>query len=85
MTPMPSQPLSLLARQSTSRAHELLRRTFGIEVVCSRCHGPLRLIALLKEAATIAKILGAMGLDTTPPQLASARAPPHQTELPWCN
>ena len=65
--------------------HELLRRTFGIDVVCSRCHGPLRLIALVKEAATIAKILGAKGLDTTPPQLASARAPPYQAVLDWCN
>jgi len=26
-----------------------------------------------------------MGLDTTPPQLASARAPPYQAVLDWCN
>ncbi len=64
---------------------DLLRRTFGIELQCTRCHGHLRLIALLKEAATIAKILGAMGLPTTPPRLAPARAPPHQPELDWCN
>ena len=65
--------------------HELLRRTFGIDVVCTRCHGSLRLIALVKEQPTITKILGAMGLDTTPPKLASATAPPHQEQLDWCN
>jgi hypothetical protein len=62
---------------------ELLRRTFGIDLRCLRCHGDLRLIALVKEEATIAKILGAMGLHTMPPLLASARAPPHQKELAW--
>jgi len=65
--------------------HDLLRRTFGIDVVCSRCQGDLRLIALVKEEAVIAKILGAMGLPTLPPRLASARASPHQAELDWCN
>ena len=65
--------------------HELLRRTFGIDVVCTRCQGQLRLIALVKEEAIIAKTLGAMGLLTLPPRLASARAPPHQAELDWCN
>ena len=64
---------------------ELLRRTFAIDIKCTRCHGDLRLIALVKEEATIAKILGAMRLPTMPPQLASARAPPHQATLDWCN
>ena len=65
--------------------HELLRRTFGIDVVCPRCDGELRLIALVKEEATITKILGAMGLEPRPPPLAPARGPPHQVELDWCN
>ena len=64
---------------------ELLRRTFGIDVVRPRCRGHLRLIALVKEQATIAKILGAMGLATAPPPIAPARPPPRQHELDWCN
>ena len=54
---------------------ELLRRTFGIDVACSGCHGKLRLIALVKQQATIAKILGAIGHPTGPPPLAPARMP----------
>ena len=64
---------------------ELLRRTFGIDVACSRCHGKLRLMALVKQQATIAKILGAIGHPTGPPPLAPARAPPRQEQLDWCN
>jgi hypothetical protein len=41
---------------------ELLRRTFAIDVVCQRCGGALRLIALVKTEATIRTILTAMGL-----------------------
>lgn len=42
-------------------------------------------MALVKEQATIAKILGAMGLATRPPPLAPARGPPRKDELDWCN
>jgi hypothetical protein len=42
-------------------------------------------MALVKEQATIAKILGAMSLPSTPPPLAPARAPPRQGDLDWCN
>jgi hypothetical protein len=55
---------------------ELLRRTFGIEVKCSKCASDLRLVALVKTEATIKRILGAMGLPTEAPTPAVARPPP---------
>ena len=46
---------------------ELLRRVFGIEVVCEKCKAPLRLIALIKSEATATRILTAMHLPTEVP------------------
>ena len=43
--------------------HELLRRTFGEEVMCPQCGGKLRLIALVKTEATIQVLLKAMHLQ----------------------
>jgi protein-disulfide isomerase len=40
----------------------LLRRVFGIEILCTKCKAPLRLIALIKSEATAKKILDAMHL-----------------------
>ena len=37
---------------------ELLRRTFDDPLVCPRCHGPMRLIAVIKDPKAIAAILG---------------------------
>jgi hypothetical protein len=39
---------------------ELLRKTFGFEIVCEKCHSQLRLIALIKTEAVAKKILKAM-------------------------
>ena len=39
-----------------------MRRVFGIEVVCSKCKAPLRLIALIKSEDTAKEILTAMHL-----------------------
>ena len=58
----------------------LLRRVFGIEVGCSKCKNPLRLIALIKTEETAKKILTAMHLPTEVPQLPPARPPPTQGE-----
>jgi len=55
---------------------QLLRRTFGIEVVCTRCQAPLRLIAVIKSEETATKILTVMHLPTEVPQLHPARPPP---------
>ena len=57
---------------------ELLKRTFGVDLQCQKCQGPLRLIALVKSEATIKKILGAMGLPTEGPRRARARPPPQE-------
>ena len=63
--------------------NELLRRTFNVELKCANCKGDLRLIALIKTAATIKKILAAMGLPTLPP--TAARAPPCMNFHDWQN
>jgi hypothetical protein len=61
---------------------ELLRKTFGFEIVCSKCHSQLRLIALIKTEAVAQKILKAMHLPTEIPQLhptRHSRPPPGDT------
>jgi hypothetical protein len=55
---------------------ELLRRVFGIEILCTKCKAPLRLIALIKSEATAKKILDAMHLPSEVPRLHLARPPP---------
>jgi len=55
---------------------ELLRRTFGFELLCSKCKGPLRLVALIKSGAVAKKILTAMHLATEVPELHPPRPPP---------
>ena len=52
------------------------RGRLTIDVKCERCHGPLRLIALIKTETIIKRILGAMHLPTQPPQLHPLRPPP---------
>ena len=49
-------------------------RSFGFDVLaCPSCGGRLRLIALIKEASVIQRILGHLGLPTEVPE---PRAPP---------
>ena len=71
------------------------KRSFGFEIVCSKCQAPLRLIALIKSEDVAKKILRAMhlpsDLGTTHPtpaprgfaapvaQLRPARPPPQKT------
>jgi hypothetical protein len=52
-----------------------LRRTFGFEILCSTCKGPLRLIALIKTENIAKKILTAMHLPAQIPELHPARPP----------
>jgi hypothetical protein len=67
----PSRPLSHYISW-----HELLKRTFQIDITCPRCQSPLRLIAMIKTADTIKKILSAMKLPVEAPKLYPARPPP---------
>ena len=57
---------------------ELLRRTFGIEIVCTKCKSQLRLIALIKTEDVAKKILTAMHLPVDIPALRPARPPPQK-------
>jgi hypothetical protein len=57
---------------------ELLRRTFGFEIVCSKCHSQLRLIALIKTEDIAERILTAMHLPADIPKLHPARPPPQK-------
>jgi len=59
---------------------ELLRKTFGFEIVCQKCQSPLRLIALIKSEDIAKKILTAMHLPADVPELHPARPPPQQAE-----
>jgi hypothetical protein len=60
------------------RWSELLRRVFGIEVVCANCKSPLRLISLIKSEPIARKILVAMHLPSDAPELHPARGPPEE-------
>jgi hypothetical protein len=54
-----------------------MRRAFGFDVlVCPRCGGRLRLVALIDEAAAVQRILRHLGLPTEVPEARPARAPP---------
>ncbi len=60
-----------------------MARTFGMDVlVCPRCGGRLRLIALIEEAAVIDRILRHLGLPTQTPAPRAARAPPRRASVP---
>jgi len=55
---------------------ELLARTFAVDVLaCPRCHGRMRLLAMVEEPANVARFLAAMGEATEVPR-RSRRAVP---------
>ena len=47
--------------------------------VCSRCGGPMRLLALVHDPAAIARYMRHLREPTEPPPLAPARGPPYFT------
>ncbi|MSP26261.1 MAG: ATP-dependent helicase HrpA [Myxococcales bacterium] len=56
---------------------DLLKRVFEIDVLtCPWCGEKRKLIALLTDGAVVRRILEHLGLPTTAPTLAPARAPP---------
>lgn len=62
---------------------ELLRRVFAIDVfVCSNCGGTRRLLAAIHDPGAIARVLAAMGLSAAVLEMAAARSPPGEAELP---
>jgi hypothetical protein len=61
---------------------ELLQRAWGIEVlVCPNCSGVRRVLAASHDPASIARVLGAMGLSSAVPEQAGCRAPPAVEEF----
>jgi hypothetical protein len=64
-------------RKRTLDWAELLRRVFALDVLrCDRCGGPRQVIAFLTDPEVVPCILRHLGLPSTPPPLAPARAPP---------
>lgn len=60
---------------------ELMRRTFGVDVLaCPRCGGRLRLVALIDQASVIQRILRHLGLPTDVPEPRPGRAPPRRLD-----
>jgi hypothetical protein len=63
----------------------LLRRVFALDLDhCPTCNGPLKLIAVIEQAAVIEKILAHLNLNTHPPPRTPARYDPiDEAELYW--
>jgi hypothetical protein len=60
---------------------ELMRRTFGIDVLdCPRCGSRVRLLALIEHARIVERILRHLGLPTDRPEPRPARAPPRRID-----
>lgn len=57
---------------------ELLARTFAVDVLtCPSCQGRMRLLAVIKEPASIARYLAAVGEATEVPRRSPGRGPPY--------
>jgi hypothetical protein len=57
---------------------ELLARTFAVDVLsCPSCHGRMRLLAVMKEPASIARTLAVVGEASEVARRSPGRAPPY--------
>lgn len=57
---------------------ELPARTFAVDVlICPSCQGRMRLLAVIKEPASIARYLAAVGEATEVPRRSPSRGPPY--------
>ena len=57
---------------------QLLARTFAVDVLaCPKCHGRMRLLAMVEEPANVARFLAAMGEATEVPRRSPGRGPPY--------
>ena len=57
---------------------EMIERAFAVNPrVCPACGGPMRLVALVKDAESVARFLRHQGEPTEPPRRAPARGPPY--------
>jgi len=61
---------------------ELMERSFSFDVLaCPRCAGRMTLVALIRDAAVVGRILRHLGLSDVVPKARAGRAPP----LPWAD
>ncbi len=73
-TPRPSVPRRPPHKYLWS---ELMRRVFGFEVLrCPVCKARRRLVAMIMQRSVIIRILDHLGLESDPPPIQPARAPP---------
>jgi hypothetical protein len=57
---------------------QLLARTFAVDVLaCPQCHGRMRLLAMVEDAANVARYLAAVGEATDVPPRSPGRGPPY--------
>jgi hypothetical protein len=57
---------------------ELLARTFGVDVLaCPSCNGRMRLLAVIKDPAQVARYLAGVGEPTELPRRSPCRGPPY--------
>ena len=57
---------------------ELLARTFAVDVLsCPSCQGRMRLLAMVKDPASITRYLAAVGEATEVPRRSPGRGPPY--------
>jgi hypothetical protein len=75
--PQPASEDLLPPRARTLDWAALLKRVYDVDVLhCPRCAGRLEVIAAISERSVVTKILAHLGLPTSLPQPAPARAPP---------
>lgn len=71
---------SRVARRPNRAWAELMERSFGFDVLaCPRCAGRMTLVALIRDAVVVSRILRHLGLPDVVPVPRAGRAPP----LPW--
>ena len=59
-----------------------MKRFFAVDVkVCSRCDGPMKVIAFLEEASVVRRIVKHLGLPAEPQPEVEGQAPPVTVEL----
>ena len=59
----------------------LLRRSFSVDgLECPKCHGRLRVVAIITEREPVCRILAHLGMPTEPPPVARARDPTDDAE-----
>jgi hypothetical protein len=57
---------------------QLLARTFAVDVLaCPKCHGRMRLLAMVEDPADVTRYLAAVGEATEVPPRSPGRGPPY--------